>query len=212
MNEALLLNRTGIFPPELCRCAPEPIEESKETWQIRFRIYEVSTQELETAKGSSEIMGRENTTGEASLDKYSRYSIYSQTESRQRMTNLFPKVAKRLEQFEKLETNWDGEQALPPSSETLIHAYEILETLWQSACTRRSRPPEPRVTCDANGDITYAWTLGEKELELGFSVTNGIPKYEYLICSTSDEPFCVEGPYHGNLTDSPTFGALFRGF
>jgi hypothetical protein len=130
---------------------------------------------------------------------------------KKKMADLFPRAVQRLRQFEGLKEDWNGDQALPPSSETLEHAYEILGNLWQVACTRKTSPPEPKVTCGAHGDITFSWTLGEKELELGFSIDAGVPRYEYLICLISDEVACEEGSFEGQLTNSPTFGALFSG-
>ncbi|MEI7451021.1 MAG: hypothetical protein WCJ75_15505 [Desulfomonile sp.] len=139
------------------------------------------------------------------------YFLYSQIKHKKTMAEVFPKASQRIQMFEGLKENWDGDQGLPPSPQTLNHAYEILADLWGVARARKMKLPEPRVTCGAHGDITFAWTLGEKELELGFWVDKGIPRYEYLVCLTSDGASCKEGSFEGNLVNSPTFEALFSG-
>ena len=118
------------------------------------------------------------------------------------MADVFPKAVQRLRRFEGLKENWNGDQALQPSPETLNHGYEVLAHLWRVACERKTMPPEPRVTCGACGDITFAWTINKKELELGFWVDGGVPKYEYLVCLSPDEDSCEEDFFEGGLGDS----------
>jgi hypothetical protein len=135
-------------------------------------------------------------------------STYPQVSRKKTMSDVFPKAVQRLRSFEDLQENWNGNHALPPSHETLDHAYEILFNLSEEARKRKIIPLEPDVTCGTHGDITFSWIIEGKELELGFRVESGAPKYEYLVCETEKDT-CEEGTFEGRAQDSPAFEALF---
>jgi hypothetical protein len=208
MNGTLVLNTTigGFLEPE---SLTEPIEESIKNWTNRVNIFEA----LKVIPQRTEERGKTVSTTSIfvkdSVEENGPYSDISQIIQKKNLAEKFPKASQRIQMFKGLKENWDGDQGLPPSLETLEHAYEILNNLYGAARVRKTRAPEPRVTCGGDGEITFAWTLGKTELELGFCVDGGVPRYDYLVCSASDEGSCEEGVFEGDLVNSPTFVALF---
>ena len=210
MNGTLALNITSSSLFSEPEYQMESIEERQKKWSDQleiFRLLKVYPQRTEEKQ--KETMSKTFTSIENSVEENQHYSSYSQVAHKKTVTEVFPKASQRIQMFEGLKENWDGDQGLPPSLETLEHAYEILTNLWGVACVRKTRVPEPRVTCGGDGEVTFAWTLGKTELELGFYVEKGIPRYDYLVCLASDEGSCGEGVFEGDLVNSPTFRALF---
>ncbi len=66
---------------------------------------------------------------------------------------------KQLEQLEKLEPNWDGEGADPPSSESLLAAKQLLMSLDGSL-------PKPHIHPTRDGYVQIEWEEGEFYLEV----------------------------------------------
>jgi hypothetical protein len=121
---------------------------------------------------------------------------------------MFSRSAQRLEGFSRLGDNCNGEHAIAPTREPLDHAHEILEILYNEAVRRKIKAPEPRITCGARGDITFAWKIDEREIELGFNGHSRKTVYEYLICEISGRRDCIEGSFKGEVLERPAIKTL----
>jgi hypothetical protein len=190
-------------------CFLKSPEESSKVWEREVGLFNfMITDEQRTGAKQEHEMSKTHGSVDRSLKQNRRYSMYSQLIYKKELSDIFPKAVRRLQGLENLKENWNGDQSLPPSTNTIEHAYAILENIWREAFVRKARILEPRVTCGAGGDITFAWTIGQRELELGFWVEHGMPQYEYLVCATPDECSCEEGSFEGELRDSHVFNAL----
>jgi hypothetical protein len=185
---------------------PESPEDRIRAWEQQTRIYKALAGPRRWTW--EEPMGDSRTSDETQVMGYQSYSEYSRIMSKKTMEDIFPKTVQRLRRFEGLPENWNGYQSVPPTPETIGLSYEVLALLYSEACTQKIRLIEPRVTCGARGDITFAWTIGKKEIELGFQVVTGIPRYEFLLCRISDEDSCDEGSFEGVLRDNPILSSL----
>ncbi len=212
MNGTLVLNSTVESFPLWPESLAESIKESIWNWRNQSEIFEVLKRPSQrTEEKRREPMNETFTFIDDSVEENRLYSSYFQIIHQKHIAEEFPKASQRIQMFEGFKENWDGDQGLPPSRETIDHAYEILYNLCEVARVRRTRAPEPRVTCSGDGSITFAWTLSKTELELGFWLDKGHPRYDYFVCLTSDEVSCDEGVFEGDLVNSPTFVALFSG-
>ncbi len=206
-------NKTAGNPVLQSEYLPESPEDIQKEDSHLFAIFmQLRTYDQSTGAGKSEeLMNKTNAFIEGSAKERSSYSKYSQITTEKDIESIFPEATQRLQRFAELRENWNGDRGLPPSPETREHAYEVLADLWKMALARKTRPPEPRVTAGAHGDVLFAWSIADRELELGFCVAEGTPTYEYLVCVTSGEVSCEEGSFEGDVVNTPTFKALFSG-
>lgn len=180
----------------------------KKNWEAEVKILKLQGSRSQTNTSTSKPK-EQGTQHIGNIEEQETgYSDRARIISSEMIGRLFPKSVERLHGLKRLNQNWNDDNALSPSRETLLHAFHVLYSLIQEAIIYRVPPPEPRITCGAKGDILFAWTFKNKEIELDFSVDHGTPFYEYLVCSGPEESFCDEGSFEGELTDSVVFKTL----
>jgi hypothetical protein len=78
----------------------------------------------------------------------------------------YPMASKRLEMFRAMRLNWDIEEDIPATDETIDLAYETLSRLKNMAGQSDAELPEPYVYLLSDGQIEFEWEFKGKEFDL----------------------------------------------
>lgn len=139
-------------------------------------------------------------TSKDSANDLREYLDYMRLERRKSLNEDYPRVVQELEMIRQLPPNWDSYGGIPPSGETVEHAYSVLGELKTAVEVKGMRLPEPDVSPGAKGTIQFEWDLGQKAFELSFQVVHRKPRYEYLLCPEDDDNTWEEGEFTGDVT------------
>lgn len=98
----------------------------------------------------------------------------------------YPMASKRLEIFRAMRLNWDIEEEIPATDETIDLAYKVLFQLKSVAEQSNVELPEPYVYLLSDGQIEFEWELNGKELDLAIAEENSFAVFSSLAQPSED--------------------------
>jgi hypothetical protein len=147
-------------------------------------------------------MGQDRTSEVRQVD-LNAYNHQMLLEGKESLLQVYPEALKRLERLRRLKPDWDSYDGLPPSEDTVEHAYLVLNDLVAAAESRAAVLPEPTVSPGARGTVQFSWKLNRKRFELEFSLMDNKARYEYLLCPEADDSTWEEDEFVGVVDEHP---------